>query len=184
MPFSHFTRNFLSKRPAVAGASYVSKRATLIGAVKLGQDSSVFPGCVLRADINCISIGDCTNIQDRTVIHVTSRLAVEIGDDVSVGHGAIIHGCRIGHGSLVGMGAVLLDGSEIGPESIVAAGSLVSKNKTFPARSLIQGSPARVIRSVTDEEVAQMREAAAKYVIVSKDLLNYEKGEETGGRGV
>lgn len=145
----------------------------------MGEDCSIWFGCVVRADVHYIRIGDRVNIQDLSMIHVTHWKNPDrsdgnptiIEDDVTVGHRVMLHGCTIKKASLIGMSATILDGAVIGEESIVGAGSLVTKNKEFPPRSLIMGSPAKVIRSLTDDEVAELYNSARRYVIFKNEYL-------------
>lgn len=163
--FKHFT-------PQIGKNVFIAKSADIIGDVKIGDDSSVWFKAVIRGDVHKIQIGKRTSIQDGTVVHVThykfddksGGYPTIIGDDVTVGHGVILHGCIIANACLIGMGAVILDGANIGEESIVGAGSLVTQGKSFPARSLIIGSPARAVRTLKDEEVKELYASAARYV--------------------
>lgn len=156
---------YQGKSPTSGEGVFVAAGAHVIGDVVLGKDVSVWFNCVIRGDCNYIRIGDRTNVQDGTVIHVTHSTApTVIGSDVTIGHAAIIHGCTIEDGSLIGMGATLLDGSVIPKQSVVAAGSLVPPGKTYPARSLIKGSPAKVARSLTDQEVQDLQASVGHYL--------------------
>lgn len=139
--------------PQVSEDTYVAPSADVIGSVSLGPQSSVWFGAVLRGDNDRISVGARSNIQDNTVIHVDPGAPVTIGEDVSIGHSVVIHGCAIGDKSLIGNGAVILDFAQIGEHSLVGANALVTERKIFPARSLIIGSPARRVRGLTDEEI-------------------------------
>lgn len=150
--------------PLVVPSVLMAPGSFLVGAVSIGRDSSVWFGAVLRADIARIRVGERTNIQDGTVVHVSHGIPAEIGDDVTIGHRCVIHGATIGNAALVGMGSVVLDGAVIGDESIVGAGSLVTKGKVFPPRSLIMGSPAVLVRDLSAEEVASLYSSAARYV--------------------
>ncbi len=159
-------------RPALAPGVFVAQDADVIGRVILGEDASVFFQCVLRGDINSISVGARTNIQDRTVVHVADDFPARVGDDVSVGHGCILHACTVGHRVLVGMGSILMDGVTVGEDSVVGAGSLLPKGKTYPPGSLILGNPARVLRPLTEEEKMDVLRLAGKYVGVKNEYLN------------
>ena len=145
----------------------------MIGDVEIGEESSVWMNVVIRGDVNTIRIGDRTNIQDDTVIHVDARHAPRprIGNEVTVGHAAILHGCTIHDRVLIGMGAMLLNGAEIGEDSIVAAGTLVPEEKKFPPRSLLMGRPAVLKRELTDSEVATIRDYAERYIGYRKDYM-------------
>ena len=157
--------------PSLGKGAFVAPDATLVGGVTLGDDASVFFQCVLRADINDIRIGARSNIQDHTTVHLASDVPTVVGEDVSVGHRCILHACTIEDRVLVGMGSILMDRSMIGHDSIVGAGTLVPKGKTFPPRSLIVGSPARLVRGLTDDEVASIAALAHKYLGVKDAYL-------------
>jgi carbonic anhydrase/acetyltransferase-like protein (isoleucine patch superfamily) len=158
--------------PHIHESVFVAPSADIIGDVRIGADSSVWFGCVIRGDVNRISIGENTSIQDLSMIHVTHFTREDrsdgfetiIGDNVTIAHKVMLHGCVIEDACLIGMSATILDGAVIGKESIVGAGSLVTKNKTFPPRSLIMGNPAKRIRALSDEEVASLYRSAQNYV--------------------
>jgi len=150
--------------PRVHPSVFVADGAWVIGDVEIGPESSIWYGAVLRGDINGIRVGARTNIQDGAVLHVTKELAVWIGDDVTVGHQAMIHGCRVANGALIGMSAVVLDNARIGECALVAAGSVVLENFVVPDGSLVAGVPARVVRMLTDEERGELLRSAANYV--------------------
>ena len=164
--------NFKKYSPKIGKHTWIAPSADVIGRCKIGEDSSVWFQVVIRADVHFITIGSRTSIQDGTMIHVTHHKKDDmsdgnqttIGDDVTVGHKVMLHGCTIEDACLIGMSATILDGAVIGKESIVGAGSLVTKNKKFPPRSLIMGSPAKVIRELTDEEVKELYASASRYV--------------------
>lgn len=162
---------FLGKVPTLAPTAFVAGNATLVGDVTLGDECSVWYQCVLRADIHSIRVGPRSNIQDGAVVHLADDFGVEIGELVTVGHKAILHACTIGNEVLVGMNAVILDGAEIGDRSIVGAGSLVTGHKKFPAGSLILGSPAKVVRELSQDEQAGIKTWAEKYVQLSREYL-------------
>jgi carbonic anhydrase/acetyltransferase-like protein (isoleucine patch superfamily) len=150
-------RTFKGMTPQVAPTAFVEASAQLIGDVTIGAHSSVWFNCVLRGDVYHIRVGDYSNIQDGTIIHVTSgRFATIIGNRVTVGHGAVLHGCTVGDNCLVGIGAIVLDDVTIGEGSLIAAGSLVTPGTVIPPRSLVMGSPAKVRRAVSDEEAARI----------------------------
>jgi len=153
--------------PLLHESVFVAWNAEVAGAVEAGPEASIWYGAVVRADLAEVRIGARTNIQDGAVVHVVEGGPCLIGEGVTVGHGAIVHACTVGDHSLVGMGAVLLDNCEIGSESIVGAGALVTQGKRFPPRSMILGSPAKVVRALTAEEIASLREHAGKYAILA-----------------
>ncbi len=150
--------------PSIHPSAFVAEGVQLIGNVRLAQDSSVWFNAVVRGDINRIEIGQRTNIQDCSVLHVTHEFPVTIGSDVTVGHRAIVHGCSIGDCCLIGMGAVILDNARIEPFSLVAAGAVVLQDFVVPAGMLAAGVPARIIRPLSEEEKQQIKESAQHYV--------------------
>ena len=165
-------RPYRSTFPRVHATAYIDQSAQVIGDVEIGQESSVWMNVVIRGDVNTIRVGDRTNIQDGTVIHVMRGThPTHIGHEVTVGHAAILHGCTIHDRVLIGMGAMLLNGAEIAEYSIVAAGSLVPEGKKFPARSLLMGRPAAIKRELTDTEVASIRDYAERYIGYRKDYM-------------
>jgi len=159
---------FLDKTADVRDAVFIAPNATVIGDVKLGKNSSVFYGAVLRADINSIVVGEGSNIQDNVIVHLSDDAGVYIGDHVTVGHAAIIHACTIDDGCLIGMGATILDHAHIGAESLVAANALVPQGFTCPPGSLVMGAPAKVVRTLAPEQRESGRRLSAKYVEVAK----------------
>lgn len=158
--------------PTVGNSVFVAPSADIIGDVCIGDNSSIWFGCVIRGDVNSIKIGQNTNVQDLSMIHVThytkedhsDGFATLIGDNVTIGHRVMLHGCVIEDACLIGMSSTILDGAVIGKESIVGANSLVTKNKKFPPRSLIMGNPAKWIRELNDEEVASLYVSASNYI--------------------
>lgn len=152
------------RTPQIPASAFVAREAVLVGSVVLGDEASVWFNAVLRGDINSIVIGDRTNVQDGSIFHVTAHSGVHVGNDVTIGHRAIVHGCTIGDGSLVGMGAVILDNARIGPGALVAAGAVVLENAVIPESSLAAGVPARVIRPLTEKEKRKILESARNYV--------------------
>ncbi|MDB5050451.1 MAG: yrdA [Fibrobacteres bacterium] len=164
--------SFGDKRPDLGPRVFLAPSADIIGQVRLDEDASVFFQCVLRADINHITVGARSNIQDHTTVHVASDLGTSIGCDVSIGHGCTIHACTIGDRVLVGMGSIIMDGTRVGDDCLIAAGSLLSKGKSFEAGSLIMGNPAKTVRKLSDEEIAGLAKLAAKYVHVKDVYLN------------
>lgn len=159
---------FLGQAPDTARATFVAANATVLGAVTLGERSSVWYGCVLRGDINTIEVGEGTNIQDLTMVHLADDHGVKIGRHCTIGHSAIVHACTIGDECLVGMGATILDGAVIGDQCIVGANALVTQRFVAPAGSMIIGSPAKVVRPLTPEERAGLKKWALKYIAVAQ----------------
>ena len=160
---------FQDKLPLLGERCYVAPTATVIGDVVLGDDASVWFGCVLRGDVGFIRVGKRTNIQDLTVVHVTGGGAdTVIGDDVTIGHRAIIHGCTVGDGCLIGMGAILLDGCVIGEGSVVGAGSVVTPGTQIPPRSMVFGAPGRVARPLREHELEMGKLGGLAYLELSK----------------
>jgi carbonic anhydrase/acetyltransferase-like protein (isoleucine patch superfamily) len=154
------------KKPCCGRNVYISDSAEVIGEVSIGDDSSVWFGSVIRGDISPITIGSRTNIQDRCVIHVAGdrETPMIIGNEVSIGHGAIVHACIIEDCTLVGMGAIILDGARIGKDSIVGAGALITKGSIFPPGSVIMGSPAKVVRAANERDLEMIRHACDHYL--------------------
>jgi carbonic anhydrase/acetyltransferase-like protein (isoleucine patch superfamily) len=156
----------------VSPAPFVAPNATVVGRVELGRDASVWFGAVVRADNDVIAIGQETNVQDGCIVHTDAGLPMHIGARVTIGHAAVLHGCTIAEETLIGIGAVLLNGSRIAKHCIVGARALVTEGKQFPERSLILGSPARVVRTVTDEEIAMILSSADHYVQAAHRMLS------------
>jgi carbonic anhydrase/acetyltransferase-like protein (isoleucine patch superfamily) len=150
--------------PQVAPSAWVADSAQVIGLVELADDASVWFGAILRGDMEPLRVGRGSNIQDGTVVHADRGFPVDIGDNVTVGHQAVLHGCTVGDGSLIGIQAVLLNGARIGRHSLVGAGALVTEGKVFPDGSLIMGSPARVVRPLTPAQIEGLARSAAHYV--------------------
>jgi carbonic anhydrase/acetyltransferase-like protein (isoleucine patch superfamily) len=158
--------------PRVHPTAYIDESAQVIGDVEIGEESSVWMAVVVRGDVHRIRIGRRTNLQDGTIVHVMRDThPTTIGDDVTAGHGAIIHGCTIEDGCLVGMGAIVLNGALVGAGSLIAAGTLVTEGMQIPPRSLVMGSPGKVKRPLTDAEVADVLSYAARYVEYRLDYL-------------
>ena len=158
----------LGKTPDTARALFVAPNATVIGDVVLGPQSSVFYGAVLRGDINEIRVGEGTNIQDNAIVHLADDAGAHIGAWCTIGHAAIVHACTIGDECLIGMGATVLDHAKIGARSIVGANSLVPQRFECPPGSMVYGSPAKVVRALTDEEQRGLRRWAEKYIEVAR----------------
>jgi len=151
-------------KPIIPASAYVSPEATLIGKVILGENASIWPGVVIRGDNDSITIGDGSNVQDGTVMHTDPGFPLRVGENVTIGHQAILHGCTIGDGSLIGIQAVIMNRAVIGKDCVVGAGALVMEGKTYGERKLILGSPAKVIRELTHPDIESMHRAAAGYV--------------------
>jgi carbonic anhydrase/acetyltransferase-like protein (isoleucine patch superfamily) len=166
---------FKDKSPKIDVSSFVADSANLIGEVTLEKNTSIWFNAVLRADINKITIGEGSNIQDGTVCHVDHDKAVIVGKNVTVGHNVTLHGCKIKDGALIGMGAVILDGAVIGKKSIVGAGSVVSPGTVIPDRSLVLGIPARVKKELNEKEMNAILKNSTEYV----KLSNSYKGGDT-----
>jgi carbonic anhydrase/acetyltransferase-like protein (isoleucine patch superfamily) len=159
-------------RPTIGRDAVVADSAVVVGDVHLGDESSAWFGAVIRGDCFPIRIGARSNVQDNAVVHVMGgRARTTIGDEVTIGHAAVVHGCTIGHRCLIGIGSIVLDGAVIGDDSIVAAGSLVPPGATFPAKSVLMGRPARVVREASDSDLQGIRESAAKYVRYARELV-------------
>ena len=165
-------RPYKGVTPRVHPGVFVDDSAQVIGDVEIGPESSVWMNAVVRGDVHWIRIGARSNVQDGTIVHVMNGThPTAIGDDVTIGHGAIVHGCSLGSRILVGMGAILLNGVEVGDDAIVAAGSLLTEGTRVPPRSLVMGSPGRVRRQLTDAEVASILEYSGRYVGYRLDYM-------------
>jgi carbonic anhydrase/acetyltransferase-like protein (isoleucine patch superfamily) len=152
------------KTPRVASSAFLAEGTVVTGDVEIGEDSSVWFGSVIRGDVNHVRIGARTNIQDQSVVHVTGGThPTVIGDDVTVGHRAVLHGCTVHDRCLVGIGAIVLDGAVVGPDAMVGAGALVPPGMVVPPGKLVLGAPAKVKRDLTAEEIAFLRTSAANY---------------------
>ncbi len=158
----------LEKEPDVGAAAFIAPGSMIVGDVVLGRDSSVFYGAVLRGDIDEIRIGDGTNVQDGAIVHLGDDAPALVGAYCTIGHGAIVHGCRIGDETLIGMGAIVLDHAEVGARCVIGANSLVPKGMKIPDGSMVYGSPAKVVRTLSEEEQGGLRTWAEKYVVVAK----------------
>ena len=162
---------FGDRVPEFGPQAFVHPDATIIGEVALEEGANVWPGAVLRGDVERIELGEHTSFQDNSVAHTDPGYPVRVGADCVVGHGVIVHGATVGARCLIGMGSTLLNGCEIGDESIVGANSLVTQGKKFPPRSLIMGSPAKVVREVTDADLEPRRELRERYAQRSRSYL-------------
>jgi carbonic anhydrase/acetyltransferase-like protein (isoleucine patch superfamily) len=158
---------FLGKDPTIDPTAFIAPGATVIGDVRMGARASIWPGAVARGDINFIEIGEGTNIQDGTIVHLADDYPVVIGRHVTIGHAAIIHACVIEDECLIGMGATILDGAVIGHHSIIGANALVTQNTIIPPGSMVLGAPAKVVKTLTEIQQAGIIKWAEKYVFVS-----------------
>jgi carbonic anhydrase/acetyltransferase-like protein (isoleucine patch superfamily) len=170
---------FLRKQPKLGKNVFIAHPAVVIGDVTIGAHSSVWYHAVLRGDINRIDVGHHTNIQDNAVLHLADNFACELGNWVTVGHGAVVHACQVGDECLIGMGAVILDGAVIGKQSIIGAKALVTQGMKIPPGSLVLGAPAKVVRKLTKEERAGLKSWAQKYVDNGEYCLKH--GINVGG---
>jgi carbonic anhydrase/acetyltransferase-like protein (isoleucine patch superfamily) len=152
------------RAPEVAASAYIAEQATLIGRVVVGERASFWPGASARGDNETITVGGDSNVQEGAVLHADPGFPLAIGDRVTVGHQAMLHGCTIGEGTLIGIQAVVMNGAVIGANCLVGAGAIVTERKSFPDRSLIIGAPAKLARTLSDDEVAGLERAAAGYV--------------------
>ena len=158
--------------PELGSGVFISESADVIGRCKIGNDVSIWFNTVLRGDVANILVGQNTNIQDNSTLHITDNLDLEIGESVTVGHGVTLHSCKVGNFSLIGMGSVVLDNVSIGDYSLVAAGSVLPPGKTYGSKKLIRGNPAREIRDLKEEEVQALRESAQHYVERKNEYLS------------
>jgi carbonic anhydrase/acetyltransferase-like protein (isoleucine patch superfamily) len=164
-------------RPKLGAGVWIAPNATVAGDVELGEDANVWFGTVIRGDVFPIRIGRGTNIQDNCVLHVSGGThATTVGEDVTVGHGVTLHGCTVGDRALVGIGSIVLDGASIGEEAMVGAGSLVTPGTVIPPRVLAVGSPCRVKRPLTEQELAHLRVSAPHYVQLARGYAAEEQG--------
>lgn len=170
-------RRFLQFSPTLEEGVYLSASAEIIGRAHLMSHANVWFNSVIRADVNYIKIGRNVNVQDLCMLHVTEKDALEIGDNTSLGHSVILHGCKIGEGCLIGMGSMILDGAEIGDNCLVAAGSLITPGKKFAAGSLIKGRPAVVERALTAEERAKVANHFKSYLTYKDQYLKMAEQE-------
>jgi carbonic anhydrase/acetyltransferase-like protein (isoleucine patch superfamily) len=165
-------RTFQGIKPTIAASAFIEETAVVIGDVVIGEESSVWFHAVVRGDVHSIRIGRRTNIQDLSVLHVTHDThPTVLGDDVTVGHHVVLHGCTIKDRVLIGMGALIMDGAVIGEDCVVGAGALVTERTIVPPKSVILGAPAKVKRPVTEAELAWIRESAQNYVKYARQYL-------------
>lgn len=170
------TRPYKNISPKIASSAFVAENAVIIGDVEIGEECGIWYNCVLRGDVNDIKIGARTNIQDGTVIHVSSTTqGTYIGDDVTIGHMALIHACTIGNRAFIGMKACVMDDAIVEDEAMVAAGALVTSGKRVPKHQLWAGSPAKYMRDLTPEEIKFLQFSADRYVKLAKTYLEADK---------
>ncbi len=150
--------------PVIADSSFVADSADLIGAVSVGEQASVWFNCVLRGDNEMIQIGDRSNVQDCSVMHTDPGCPLIIEHDVTIGHSTMLHGCRVQSGSLIGIGSIILNNAVVGKNSLVGANSLITEGKIFPENSLIMGSPAKLVRELTEKEIENLKESVLIYI--------------------
>lgn len=163
------------KSPKIDKSVFIAPGSYIIGNVTIGKESSIWFGAVLRGDEGPITIGERTSIQENVTIHLYEEFPTVVGDEVTVGHNAVIHGCKIGNRCIIGMGSTILDGAEIGEECIVGANTLITNGKMIPPRSLVLGSPGKVVRQLTDKDLQMIYESYKVYVQKGKeykDMLN------------
>ena len=171
---------FKDKHPLIDPTAFIADDATVIGDVVIGDEASVWFGSVIRGDVNFIRIGDRTNIQDATVIHVSSKThSTILENDITVGHRVTLHGCYVEAECLIGIGAILLDGVRVGKNSLVAAGSLLTPGTQVPPGSLVMGSPGKVKRALTEVEIENIRLSAARYVELAAIYRSSEAGRSS-----
>ena len=168
------------RRPRIHPSAYVAPTATLIGDVLVGEDASIWFGCVLQATEASITVGPRTNVQDMTVIHADPGLPCRLGTGVTVGHRAVIHGATVEDGAMVGIGALVLNGATVGEEAIVGAGAVVLEGAFVPPRTLVVGVPAKVVRPLLEGDLIHLREAAELYVDQVQVYRGWEKGDGDG----
>ncbi len=155
--------------PVLDESNFIAENASVIGKVSLKGDANVWFGAVIRGDVESIEIGCRSNVQDNSVIHTSKGFPTTIGEDVTIGHGAIVHGCTIGNRVLVGMGAIILDGAKIGDDCMIGAGTLIPPGKEIPANSLVVGSPGKVVRELNQADRDSLVASALRYVAYSKE---------------
>ena len=156
-------KNIGTKKPQIHPDTFIAESADVLGDVIIGEGSSIWYGTVVRGDIQNIKIGKYTNIQDNATVHTETEMPTEIGDYTVVGHNAIVHGCKVGNNCLIGMGAIVLNRAVVGDNSIIGAGSLVTEGKVIPPNSLVMGTPGKVVRQVTEEEIENIKKNAIRY---------------------
>jgi carbonic anhydrase/acetyltransferase-like protein (isoleucine patch superfamily) len=180
MNFDQRMARFLDAKPSIDPTAFIAPGAVVVGDVAIGEEASVWYGAVLRADLNEIRIGARSNIQDGAVVHLADEYGVYLGEYVTCGHSAILHACKIDDEVLIGMGATVLDGAEIGARSVIGANALVTQGMKIPPGSLVLGSPAKVRRALDLEEQAGVKYWAEKYVLLTRAYLARARGAPRG----
>lgn len=174
-------RHYQGIAPTIAPSAFIEETAVIVGDVVIGEESSVWFHAVVRGDVHYIRIGSRTNVQDLSMLHVTHDThPLVIGNEVTIGHKVVLHGCTVKDRVLIGMGAIIMDGAVIGEDSVVGAGALVTEGTVVPPKSLILGHPARVKRPVTDQELAWIKESAENYVRYARNYLTGGPAKKTG----
>lgn len=167
-------RRYRNHLPKIHPSCYIDESAQVIGEVEIQEGSSIWCNAVIRGDVNSIRIGQRTNIQDCAILHVTYQThSLVLGDEITIGHNAVLHGCTIRDRCLIGMGAVVLDGAIVGEECLIGAGALVTEGKEIPPRSVAVGSPARVVRKVTDKELQYILEGVKRYLSQAQEYKSF-----------
>lgn len=174
--FIETIRRNVRERPRIAADAYVAGDATVVGNVEIGAEASVWPQAVLRGDVAHIVLGPGSNVQDGAVVHVADDLPAIIGRFVTVGHKAIVHACTVGDEVLVGMGAIILDGAQVGARSVIGANATVKQGMEIPPGSLVLGTPAKIVRVLSPEEQEEIQMWALRYVRLSREYLAVESG--------
>lgn len=165
-------KSFKGKSPIIDESCFIAENATIVGEATIGKNTNIWYGTVLRSDMSYLKVGENTNIQENTTVHNDFGVPTEIGNNVTIGHNAIIHGCKINDNVLVGMGSIILNNAEIGKNTIIGAGSLVTQGKKIPSGVLCMGSPAKVIRELTAEEIENIKKSAIEYVKMANEHKN------------
>ncbi len=163
--------NYGDRKPSIAPTAFLAEGVQVIGGVKIGENASILFNSVLRGDINDIRVGECSNIQDNSTLHVADEWPCIVGDYVTVGHGVILHGCTLEDEVVVGMGAIIMNGVVVGHQSVVGAGTLIPQNTRIPPRSLVVGVPAKIKKELSESEAAGNKYWAEKYVRVTRKYL-------------
>lgn len=173
-------RKFKNHTPHVPDSCYIFPTATIIGDVTLGENVIAYPGVVIRGEHRAITIGDNTNLQENSTVHIEVGYDVHIGSGVTIGHNAIIHACTIGDNVLVGMGAIVQDGAVIGENCFIGAGALIRRNMVVPPGSMVYGFPARIVRPITDAEYAEIRESTEEYQVSRREFKKQDAAASAG----